>query len=254
MHAGELLREWRRRRGLSQLDLGLQAGVSARHLSFVETGRSVPSSDMVLHLAEHLDIPLRERNRLLVAAGHAPVYPSRPLDDPDLAKALDLLGQVLRAHEPFPALVVDHHWNLVLANATVDVFLDGVSPELLRPPVNMMRLGLHPGGFAPRLRNLEQVRAFLLPRLARQVARTGDPALSALHDELRAYGPATTTGPDPADLMMPIHLRYRDEDLTFFNTITTFGAAFDITLTELAVETYLPGDEPTRRALTRLFR
>jgi transcriptional regulator with XRE-family HTH domain len=250
MHAGELLREWRRRRRLSQLDLAIQADVSTRHISFVETGRSTPSRDMVLHLAEHLDIPLRDRNRLLVAAGHAPVYRARPLDDPGLR---DMLQQVLRAHEPFPALVVDQHWNLVLSNAAVDVFLDGVAPGLLHPPVNMMRLGLHPDGFAPRLANLEQVRGFLMPRLARQAARTGDRELSALHDELRTYGDADTAALDPAEVAMTIRLRYRDTDLTFYNTITTFGAAFDITLTELAVEAYLPGDEATRRALIRLF-
>jgi transcriptional regulator with XRE-family HTH domain len=245
---GELLREWRHRGKLSQLDLAIQAEVSARHVSFVETGRTVPSSAMVLHLAEHLGVPLRERNRLLVAAGHAPVVRERPLEDPHLAPARDILEQVLRGHEPYPALAVDRRWNLLSANAAIDVFLDGVDAALLRPPVNMMRLGLHPGGFAPRLRNLAQVRAYLLPRLARQAARSGDQELSALHEELLAYGPdGDAPPPGPADIALPIRLRHRGADLCFVNTITTFGAAFDITLDEIAVEAYFPADAETAR-------
>ncbi|MFC7649271.1 helix-turn-helix domain-containing protein [Streptosporangium lutulentum] len=161
---------------LSQLDLAIQAGVSSRHVSFVETGRTIPSRPMVLHLAEQLQVPLRERNRLLVAAGYAPVFQKRPLDAPDLSAAREALHQILRGHEPNPALVVDHCWNLILANSAADVFPDGVAPALLEPPVNMMRLGLHPDGFAPRLLDLEQVRGFLLPRLARQVQRRGIPS------------------------------------------------------------------------------
>jgi transcriptional regulator with XRE-family HTH domain len=247
---GELLREWRRRRQLSQLDLAIQAEVSSRHVSFVETGRTIPSRPMVLHLAEHLQVPLRERNRLLVAAGYAPVFRERPLDAPDLAAARDALQQILRGHEPNPALVVDHHWNLILANSAADVFLDGVAPALLEPPVNMMRLGLHPDGFAPRLVNREQVRGFLLPRLARQVQRTGDPHLSDLYAELVSYGvPDQLQPPDPADIAMPIRIRHRGGELSFFNTITTFGAAFDITLEEIAIEAYFPADAPTALAL-----
>ncbi|GAA2216568.1 helix-turn-helix transcriptional regulator [Nonomuraea monospora] len=247
---GELLREWRHRRKLSQLDLALQADVSARHVSFVETGRTIPSRSMVIHLAEHLGVPLRERNRLLVAAGHAPAYRHRPLDDPDLAGARAALEQVLRGHEPFPALAVDDRWNLLLANAAAGVFLDGVDPELLEPPVNMMRLGLHPKGFAPRLRNLAQVRGFLLPRLARQVGRTGDPVLSALLEEVREYGGASGPVADgPADIALPIRIEHRGRELCFFNTITTFGAAFDVTLEEIAVEAYFPADAETARHL-----
>ncbi|SDK35644.1 helix-turn-helix domain-containing protein [Nonomuraea jiangxiensis] len=246
---GELLRQWRRRRGLSQLDLAIQADVSARHVSFVETGRTIPSSAMVLHLAEQLGVPLRERNRLLIAAGHAPVVRERPLEDPHLASARDVLEQILRGHEPYPALVVDRRWNLLFANAAIDVFLEGVAPSLLRPPVNMMRLGLHPNGFAPRLRNLGQVRAYLLPRLARQVAHTGDPKLSALYEELLSYGPDgdPPPPPDPADIAMPIRIGHRGAELCFFNTVTTFGAAFDVTLDEIAVEAYFPADEHTAR-------
>ncbi|MEV5500453.1 helix-turn-helix transcriptional regulator [Nonomuraea fuscirosea] len=247
---GELLREWRHRRQLSRLDLAIQAGISSRHVSFVETGRTIPSRPMVLHLAEHLQVPLRERNRLLVAAGHAPVFRTRPLDDPDLTAAREALQQILRGHEPNPALVVDHCWNLLLANSAADVFLHGVAPELLEPPVNMMRLGLHPDGFASRLLNLEQVRGFLLPRLARQVQRTGNPQLSDLYAELVSYGaPHTVEPPDPADIALPIRIRHGGAELSFFNTITTFGAAFDVTLEEIAVEVYFPANRATALAL-----
>ncbi|GAA3564613.1 helix-turn-helix transcriptional regulator [Nonomuraea rosea] len=253
---GELLREWRRRRRLSQLDLAIQADVSSRHVSFVETGRTIPSRAMLLHLAESLDVPLRERNRLLVAAGYAPAYDRRPLEDPDLAQAYEAVRGVLSGHEPFPAVAVDRRWNVVLANSAMEVFLDGVAPVLLEPPVNMMRLGLDPRGFAPRLRNLGQVRAYLLPRLARQAARTGDPELSALYEELRSYGTEEdppTAG--PADIAMPIRLLHDGAELCFFSTITTFGAAFDITLDEIAVESFFPADAATtdhlRRSSTR---
>ncbi|PZG22099.1 helix-turn-helix domain-containing protein [Nonomuraea aridisoli] len=245
---GELLREWRHRRGLSQLDLAIQAQVSARHVSFVETGRTIPSSAMVLRLAEHLGVPLRERNRLLVAAGHAPVVRERPLEDPHLMPARDALEQVLRGHEPYPALAVDRRWNLLFANAAIDVFLDGVDASLLRPPVNMMRLGLHPDGFARRVNNLGQVRGHLLPRLARQAAQSGDPELHALYDELRSYGPeGDPPPPDPAGIALPIRIEHRGAELCFINTVTTFGAAFDITLEEIAVEAYFPADEDTAR-------
>jgi len=243
---GVLLREWRHRRKLSQLDLAIQADVSSRHVSFVETGRTIPSSAMVLHLAEHLGVPLRERNRLLVAAGHAPLYRQRSLDDPDLDRVREALERFVRAHEPYPALAVDRRWNLLLANDALDVFLDGVAPELLKPPINMMRLGLHPDGFAQRVRNLAQVRGYLLPRLARQAANTGDAELHALYDELIAYGPdQDSPPPDPADIALPIRIQHRGVDLCFINAITTFGVPFDITLEEIAVETYLPADSQT---------
>ncbi|TCC54874.1 XRE family transcriptional regulator [Kribbella pittospori] len=243
---GALLREWRQRRKLSQLDLAIQADVSARHVSFVETGRTIPSSPMVLHLAEHLDVPLRERNRLLVAAGHAPVYHQRPLDDPDMDRLREALERFVRAHEPYPALAVDRRWNLILANDALDVFLDGADPKLLEPPINMMRLGLHPQGLAPRIRNLTQVRGYLLPRLARQAAATGDAVLHELYDELIAYGPDDVApAPDPADIALPIRIDHRGTELCLINAITTFGTAFDITLDEIAVESYLPADART---------
>ncbi|MFD0684946.1 helix-turn-helix domain-containing protein [Actinomadura fibrosa] len=248
---GELLRQWRRQRGLSQLDLAIQADVSPRHVSFVETGRTIPSRPMVLRLAEHLGVPLRERNRLLVAAGHAPVYAQRALDDPDLAKAREALDRLLEAHEPFPALVLDRRWNLVLANPAARVFFDGADPEVLEPEINMMRLGLHPKGLAPRIRNLEEVRGFLLPRLARQVAATGDPSLSDLYAELAEFGGGDFPAPDPSDVVLRIHITHRGEELRLFNTVTTFGAAFDITLEELIIETYFPADDHTRRTLLK---
>lgn len=251
---GKLLRDWRHRRKLSQLDLSIQAGVSARHVSFVETGRTLPSRPMLLHLADALGVPLRERNRLLVAAGYAPTYRARPLDDPDLAAARSALQQVLDGLEPNPTLVLDQGWNLMMANrAASTVFFEGVDPALLKPPVNLMRLGLAPDGYAPRVRNLAQVRAFLLPRLARQAHRTGDPALAALHAELLAYGePLGPADPDPADILLPIRLRHRGVDLDLFSTITSFGAPFDATLEELAVETYFPATPATAAALSRL--
>ncbi len=238
MHVGTLLRDWRHRRGLSQLALASQADISARHLSFVETGRTAPSRAMVLHLAEHLDIPPRDRNTLLVAAGYAPAYREEP------AATQAMLARVLQAHEPHPALAVDQRWDLIQANTAFDIFLDGVAPALLEPPVNMMRLGLHPDGFAPRLRNLPQVRAFLLPRLARQAARLDDPELRALHEELLTYGEPGEP-PEPTDIALPIQLTHHGADLTFINTITTFGTAFDMALAEVAIETYLPADDPT---------
>jgi transcriptional regulator with XRE-family HTH domain len=242
---GELLREWRLRRELSQLDLAIRAEVSARHISFVETGRTVPSRPMLLHLAEQLNIPLRERNRALIAAGHAPEFTRRSWTDPALGRARRAVQRVLQLHEPFPALAVDQHWNLVQANGCVEVFFADIEPDLLEPPVNMMRLALHPRGLAPRLGNLAQVRAFLLPRLARRVMATGDPALAALYEELRSYGAPESTDTDPAEIALPILLRYGGADLAFFSTITTFGAAFDITLDEVAVEAYFPGDDRT---------
>jgi transcriptional regulator with XRE-family HTH domain len=250
---GDLLREWRRRRGLSQLDLAIQADVSSRHVSFVETGRTVPSRRMVLHLAEHLQVPLRERNRLLVAAGYAPVFRERPLDGPDLRAARQALRQILRAHLPNPAVVVDRRWNLLLANDAARVLLAGVSPALLEPPVNMMRLGLHPDGFAARLANQAQVRRFLLTRLSRQAHQSGDPDLVALHAELAGHGDGDATGPpDPAEIAMPLRIAYAGTELSFLGTITTFGAAFDITLDDIVVEALFPTDAATAAALQEI--
>jgi transcriptional regulator with XRE-family HTH domain len=248
---GPLLREWRQRRRLSQLDLALEAGVSARHLSFVETGRARPSAEMVLHLAERLDVPLRDRNQLLLAAGHAPAYGQRDLDEPAMGPVRDALARVLAAHEPFPAVAVDRHWGMVAANAPVALLTEGVAAHLLEPPVNVLRLTLHPEGMAPRVANLPEWRAHLLERLARQVAATGDPALAALHAELAAL-PAPGDGHGrgdgelaASDLAVPLRLRHPAGELAFISTVTTFGTAVDITVAELAIEAFFPADAAT---------
>jgi len=248
---GELLRDWRQRRRLSQLDLASDAGVSARHLSFVETGRSRPSREMVLHLAEQLGVPLRNRNELLLAAGFAPVYARRGLDDPDMSAVRRALDQVLAAYEPFPALVVDRGWNLVDANAAAGLFLAGVPAELLRPPVNVMRLSLHPDGLAPRILNLPQWRRHVLHRLDREAHLTGDPRLRALHEELAAL-PGGTDRTPPDGIAVPLRVRAGDDVLTFLSTVTTFGTAVDLTAAELSIEAFLPADPHTAEVLRQL--
>jgi transcriptional regulator with XRE-family HTH domain len=249
---GTLLREWRRRRRLSQLDLALEAGVSARHLSFLETGRSKPSREMVLHLAEELDLPLRDRNQMLIAAGFAPEYAERTIDSPEMAPVREALDLVLNGHEPFPALVVDRWWNLVTANASVGMMTSDVAPELLEPPVNVLRLSLHPDGLAPRIVNLGEWRAHLLDRLAREVALTADPRLTELQEELAGYPagePFEVHGPGIA---VPLRLRAGDAELSFFSTVATFGTAIDVTLAELSIEAFFPADTETAEVLRAL--
>ncbi|SDT70239.1 helix-turn-helix domain-containing protein [Jiangella sp. DSM 45060] len=247
---GELLREWRQRRRTSQLDLAIQADVSARYVSLVETGRSNPSADMVLRLASALDVPLRHRNRLLLAAGFAPRYRERPLDAQDMAAAREALVTVLRAHEPYPALVVDRRWNIMMTNAAVTPFLEGVDPELLRPPLNLVRLALDPRGFAARIANPADVRAVFRARLARQLAEDGDPEIAALYDTYLAPAADEPSGPrDGSDVTISMTVRYRGHDLRLFSTVTTFGTPQDITLQELAVEAYYPADAESARLL-----
>jgi transcriptional regulator with XRE-family HTH domain len=254
---GVLLRDWRHRRRLSQLDLASEAEVSPRHLSFVETGRSKPSRELVLHLAEHLDVPLRERNSLLLAAGYAPVYGERSLDDAEMDPVRDALDRILGGHEPYPAVIVDRRWDLVSANAAALVlFTAGVAEHLLEPPVNVYRLGLHPEGLAPRVRNLAEYSQHLLTRLERDVALTGDADLAALLDEVRAYPDLTHPGDrdtDPAELLfMPMVFTTVDGwELTFFSTLATFGTAMDVTVAELSIEAFFPADAATREALQR---
>jgi transcriptional regulator with XRE-family HTH domain len=250
---GTLLKDWRRRRRLSQLDLALDAGVSARHLSFVETGRAKPSREMVLHLAEQLDVPLRDRNHMLLAAGFAPAYGERAIDAPEMALAREALERVLTGHEPYPALVVDRWWNLVAANRSMALFTDGVAAYLLEPPVNVLRLSLHPEGTAQKVINLAEVRAHLLDRLRRQVALTADERLAALHDEVSAYpGGEAALQPHETGIAVPVRLRTADNrELAFFSTIATFGTAVDITLAELSIETFFPADEATVAQLRR---
>jgi transcriptional regulator with XRE-family HTH domain len=250
---GELLRQWRERRRISQLDLSIQADISTRHLSFVETGRSSPSRDMVLHLADNLDVPLRERNHLLLAAGYAPVFGESALDSPQMAAVRQAVRLVLKAHEPYPAVVVDRKWNLVDANATIALLTAGAAPELLAPPVNVLRLSLHPQGVAPRIVNLGEWRAHLLSRLRREVAVTADPDLTALLDELREYPCDDPAGnvevPGPGEVVVPLRIRTEAGQLSFFGTVATFGTPLDVTVAELSIESFFPADPETATAL-----
>jgi transcriptional regulator with XRE-family HTH domain len=252
---GGLLKEWRHRRRMSQLDLAVEADVSPRHLSFVETGRSRPSRELLLHLAEHLDVPLRDRNSLLLAAGFAPAYRETGLDAGEMAPVRDALEKILASHEPFPAIIVDRRWNLVSANrSALAILTDGVASELLAPPVNALRVSLHPDGLAPRIANLDEWSAHLLTRLRRQHLATADPELGRLYDELRGY-PGVVDRADAehdvaAMLFVPLVLRLPEgPDLHFFSTLATFGTAVDITVAELAIESFFPADEPTAKAL-----
>ncbi|WP_448608452.1 helix-turn-helix domain-containing protein [Geodermatophilus sp. URMC 60] len=245
---GDLLRTWRQRRRLSQLDLANEAGVSARHLSFLETGRARPSREMVLHLAEQLEVPLRERNELLLAAGFAPVYGRRPLDAPDMAAVRAAVDLLLEAYEPFPVVVVDRGWHMVAGNRSLAVLTAGADPDLLEPPVNVLRLGLHPRGLARRILNLPQWRTHLLTRLAREAHLTADPALAALHRELAAL-PGGTDRRLPDGIAVPLRIRHGDGVLSFLSTVTTFGTAVDLTAAELSVEAFLPADAATAEAL-----
>ena len=249
---GELLRDWRRRRRMSQLDLALEAGVSARHLSFLETGRSQPSRDMVLRLSEELEVPLRDRNRLLLAAGFAPAYEERPLEAPEMEPVRRAVAQVLTGHEPFPAAVVDRWWNHVAANRNVSLFLQGVSAELLEPPANVLRVSLHPDGMAPRIANLAEWRGHLLDRLRREVGATADPRLAELLGELEAYpAPRSSAPARPAQgaIAVPLVLRHEGRELSFFSTVATFGTAVDVTVAELSIEAFFPADAVTAAAL-----
>ncbi|MGW6791841.1 MmyB family transcriptional regulator [Streptomyces chartreusis] len=240
---GELLRQWRQRRRLSQLDLAIAADVSARHVSLVETGKSNPSAEMVLRLADQLDVPLRERNRLLLAAGFAPRYAERPLDDDALSAARDAVARVLRAHEPYPAVAFDRRWNIVMTNRAVEPFFTDVHPDLLRPPMNLVRLGLDPRGFAPLVVNLDDVRAMFRSRIRRQLAIAPDADLTALYEELlEPTTEETSKRSVESDVVIPMILRFDGRELRLFSTITTFGTPMDITLEEVAIESYYPAD------------
>jgi transcriptional regulator with XRE-family HTH domain len=246
IHVGEHLREWRQRRHLSQLDLAVDAEISARHLSFVETGRAAPSRDMVLKLAERLDVPLRERNVLLVAAGFAPAFPQRALDDPALKAAREAINLVLKAHEPNPALAYDRHWNLVSANRMVAPLLEGIPQRLLGQPFNILRLAFHPEALAARTVNLAEWCGHLLERLHRQCEVTADPELIKLYADLKAFPIPARSGPLPPDnVAIPFKLRHDGEVLSFFSTTMVFGTPVDITLSELALETFFPADDLT---------
>jgi transcriptional regulator with XRE-family HTH domain len=256
---GDHLRAWRQRRRMSQLALALEAEISTKHLSFLETGRAQPSRDMVLHLAERLDVPLRERNVLLLAAGYAPVFRERPLADPALQAARGAVDLVLQGHEPYPALAVDRHWTMVAANRAVTRLLGGAAAALLQPPVNVLRLSLHPDGLAPRIANLAEWRAHLLERLRRQVEASADATLAELLGELSAYPaprrPQSASSADDqnyAGVVVPLRLVADGGVLSFFSTTTVFGTPVDITLAELALESFFPADAATAEALRRL--
>lgn len=249
--AGELLRQWRLRRRFSQLDLAVRAEVSTRHLSFVETGRSKPSPEMILHLAEHLEVPLRQRNQLLLAAGYAPRYGQRTLDDPSMAPVRRAVQMVLDAH-PYPAIVVDRHWNLVQANEHIGVLLSEVAPWLLEPPVNVIRVALHPDGLARCARNPDEFGTHLVRRLRRMVDASGDAELAALLDEAVGYVGAAAHGPVDTDVVMPLVLALPAGELRTFSTLSTFGTPLDITTDELTIEAFYPSDEDSRLLLERL--
>jgi len=247
---GTLLRDWRHRRRLSQLDLALEAGVSARHLSFLETGRAKPSREMVLHLSEQLDVPLRDRNHLLLAAGFAPAFEERPIDAPEMSPVREALDRVLTGHEPYPAVVVDRWWNLAAANRSIAMFTEHVPADLMEPPVNVLRVSLHPDGMASRILNYGEWRAHLLERLQRQVVLTGDGRLAALFEEVSAYPGETAQVHGPGgEIAVPLRYDAGGRELAFFSTIATFGTAVDITLAELSIEAFFPANHTTARYL-----
>ncbi|MFG2888977.1 helix-turn-helix domain-containing protein [Streptomyces sp. NPDC048248] len=251
---GALLRAWRDRRRISQLELALRADSSARHISFIETGRSRPSAELVLRLAEHLDVPVRERNALLVAAGYAPRFPETPMDDPSMEALRTGMERMLTAYEPFPALVMDGTYDVQAANRGIAVLLEGVDASLLRPPLNAMRITLHPRGLAPRIRNFLEWRAHLFAQMERQLALLRSAPLRALHDEVRGY-PLPDGGREAAALgehppfALPLRIEHRGAVLSFISTLATFNTPMDVTVSELAVETFLPADPQTAAAL-----
>ncbi|MFK2878304.1 helix-turn-helix domain-containing protein [Rhodanobacter hydrolyticus] len=251
---GDLLREWRRHRRLSQLELATGAELSTRHLSFVESGRALPSRDMILRLAEYLDVPLRERNALLVAAGFAPAFRQRTLDDPALAAARATIDLLLKGLEPYPALAVDRYWQLVASNQATLRLLGGVAPMLLEPPINVLRLSLHPAGLAPRICNLGQWRAHLLHRLRQQIDASNDPVLIALLRELQAMPAPEGAGEVDVQtsIAVPMQLELDGQLLSMLSTTTVFGTPVDITLAELALEAFVPADAPTAECLRRM--
>jgi transcriptional regulator with XRE-family HTH domain len=252
---GDLLREWRQRRRMSQLDFAVEAEISSKHLSFLETGRSQPSREMLLHLAELLDVPLRERNSLLMAAGFAPMFKEHALSDPALQPARDAVELVLRGHQPYPAIAVDRHWQLVAANDAANYFMAGVAPKLLTQPLNVLRLTLHPDGMAPRVVNLGEWREHLLSRLRRQIDVSADATLAELYKELSEY-PAPAHAAEPPASAVPFAVPFRLATdagvLSFISTTTVFGTPVDVTLSELALESFFPADPATAAALRSL--
>jgi transcriptional regulator with XRE-family HTH domain len=254
---GTMLREWRQRRHLSQLDLALEAEVSSRHISFLETGRSQPSRDMLLRLADQLDVPLREQNAMLLSAGFAPAFPQQGLDSPSLQYAREAVEAVLAGHEPHPALAVDRHWNLIAANRATEPFFTGIAPELTQPPVNVLRATFHPDGVAPRIANFRQWRTHFLRRMQRHIELTADQALIELQRELRAYPvPASAdraySDLHESDLVVPLRLRTDAGILTFLYTTTVFGTPLEVTLAEIAIESFFPANRDTAEVMREM--
>lgn len=253
---GSLLREWRQRRRLTQLALACDADISSRHLSFLETGRSQPSRDMVLRLAERLEVPLRDRNAMLLAAGFAPLFTERPLADPSLDLVREAIDLVLAGHEPYPAVAIDRHWTLVSVNAAAAGLMGAASPKLLEPPVNVLRMTLHPDGLAPRLGNYFEWRQHVLDKLRHQIEASADPVLAALREELRQYPPPANmkSAPETPDgqrpnFVVPFQLVTDDGVLSFFSTTTIFGTPMEVTLAELSIEAFYPANRATMAAL-----
>lgn len=255
----DLLRQWRSRRRLSQLALAAEAGLSQRHLSFLECGKAQPSREMVLRLTDQLALPPRERNTLLVAAGFSPQTQERAPDHPDLAAAMEVVGRILDGHSPHPALAVDRNWNLVRANAPALALLTGIAPHLLEPPVNVLKVSLHPEGLAPRIRKYREWRAHLLERLGRQADLSGDTQIAALVEELGGYPVPASAKAQPvagrdrhAGIAVPLELLAGDTVLSFLSTTTVFGTALDIFLSELTIECFFPANEATAAAMADL--
>jgi transcriptional regulator with XRE-family HTH domain len=259
---GPLLREWRERRRLSQLELALDAGISTRHLSFVETGRSRPGREMLLRVLEELEVPFREQNRLLLAGGHAPAFPERSLEDPELLPVREALAQILARHDPYPAVVVDRAWNFVAANSAMQRLIGEVAidPALLEPPVNVLRVTFHPRGLAPLIVNLARWQTHFCQRLERQVAATGDPDLADLLEEIAGHAipsDASDPAPNPEEREMLGPVRFRgpgDVELSYFGMFATFDTPFEVTTSELAMELLFPADQATAEALAERGR
>ncbi len=250
---GEQLREWRARRRMSQMDLALDTEISTRHLSFIETGRAKPSPAMIERIAECLAVPHRARNALLLAAGYAPEYAERPLDSEEMAGMRAIVEHVLQGHEPYPALAVDRHWNMVAANAAVAILTEQVAPALLEPPVNVLRIALHPDGLAPQIVNFGEWRAHILHRLGRQVEASADPQLAALREELAGYDRQANDNESPTNsIAVPLVLDTVAGRIAFVSTVTIFGTPVDVTLSELAIEAFYPADRASADLLRSL--
>lgn len=252
-NVGTLVRHWRHQRSRSQLDVAYDIGVSPKHLSFVETGRSRPSPELINAIGIHLDIPLRERNTMLLAAGFAPRYQHTPLDDPAMAGIVESLQRLLDAHDPYPGLVLDRHWNVVLVNNGARALAAVVPEHLAGPPMNVFRASLHPGGLAAHTIDFDQWATYLLGQLHRLVTVTADPGLIEIEAEVTGYpnivelrARTDWTTPDAtAELLIPYRLDVNGVQLSMFTTLTTFGTPRDITLDELAVELFFPNDAAT---------